>query len=202
MGGSVAEKIPELIEDLKSTEKNFLLIPGGWKFADLVREVDEKYRLKEITSHWMAIACMDVYAYFVSNFGVNVVIPKNIDELRNIKGVNVVLPHFILKNDSEFLKIPASWGVTSDSISVWFAMRLGRERVIKVTDVDGVFINGELVTEISAEELVKLNIRTCVDEFTPKMLKNYGISMFVCSTKEVKNYILKGKAKGTLIRGK
>ncbi|RLI76214.1 uridylate kinase, partial [Archaeoglobales archaeon] len=66
---------------------------------------------------------------------------------------------------------------------------------------DGVFINNELVKYITASELLNLNIETCVDKFTPKLLKKYKIDMFVCNPKEVKDYILKGKAKGTLIKG-
>ena len=201
IGGSVANELFSLIPELKSLNRNILIIPGGWVFADLVREADEKYKLDEKNAHWMAIACMDVYGYFISSYGVETVIAKNFADLRDVKGVKVVLLHSLLKQDEEFTKLPCSWDVTSDSISIWMTSKLGIDRIIKVTNVDGVFVNNELVKSITASELLNLNIETCVDSFAPQLLKKYKIDMFVCNTKEVKDYILKGKAKGTLIRG-
>ena len=201
IGGSVAGELPHLISELRSLDRNILIIPGGWIFADLVKDVDKKYKLDEKISHWMAIACMDVYGYFISNFGVEILFAKDFVDLRNMGGVKVVLLYPLLKQSKEFVEIPSSWDVTSDSISVWIASKLGLDRVIKITDVEGIFINGELVSDLTASELLRLNIETCVDKFTPKLLKRYKIDMFICSTKEVKDYILKGKAKGTLIKG-
>ncbi|HDD36532.1 MAG TPA: uridylate kinase [Archaeoglobus veneficus] len=201
VGGSVFKELSNLIQSLRSLKKDIIIVPGGWIFADLVRELDKKYGLKEKISHWMAIACMDVYAYFIANFGANAVVPNNFSDLKSLRGINVILTHNLLRGDEEFNDLPYSWEVTSDSISVWLSYKLRLRRTVKVTDVDGVFIDGKLVKAIKASELLKLNVETCVDKFAPRLLKDFGIDMFVCNAKEVKNYILKGKAKGTLIKG-
>ncbi|RLI78339.1 uridylate kinase [Archaeoglobales archaeon] len=201
IGGSVANELQSIVQELKGLDRDILIVPGGWIFADLVRDVDEKYGLDESVSHWMAIACMDVYGYYISNFGVEVLFAEDLESLSNVGGVRVILPHCLLKHSKEFAELPASWDVTSDSISVWIASKLGLDRVIKITDVGGVLINGNLVESLTASELLKLNIETCIDKFTPKLLKEYKVDMFVCNAKEVKDYILKGKAKGTLVKG-
>jgi len=99
----------------------------------------------------------------------------------------------------KFDELPHSWEVTSDSIAVWMAAKLRFGEVLKVTAAGGIAgEDGELKETVKASEL-----RTdVVDSFTPKLLVKYGINMFVCSPDELKNYILRGRARGTLITGR
>jgi hypothetical protein len=150
IGGSVGEKINEIIEELKNAGKNILIVPGGWIFADLVRDVDGMKRLKPSISHWMAIAAMEIYAHYISNFGVKVI---EVDTAENIEisGVGVLLPYGLLRKCDE---LPHSWDVTSDSVAVWVASKLG-SKVVKITDVDGIYLDGELIEEVDASFLMK-----------------------------------------------
>ena len=196
VGGSVAEKLEEVFESLRNLQRVYV-IPGGWIFADLVRKIDSDKKLSPSTSHWMAITAMNAYGYYMAEtarkFGFELLEPENF-ELPEKKAV--ILPYNLLR---KFDELPHSWDVTSDSIAVWMAAKLRFGEVLKVTAAGGIAgEDGELKETVKASEL-----RTdVVDSFTPKLLVKYGINMFVCSPDELKNYILRGRARGTLITGR
>ncbi len=190
VGGSVAEKIPEIVQALKDT--NSIIVPGGWKFAELIR----KLRVSDEYSHWMAIAAMNIYGYYISDHGIPLVEPETFDDLIKCKRPAVVLPYILLRKHDE---LPHSWDVTSDSISIWLAVKLG-EKVVKVTASGGLIFNGKIVDRIEASKLV--GRETVIDRYAPTLLKNHGIELFVCGVRELKKYILSGRAIGTLIEGR
>jgi len=194
IGGSCSSHLSEIVSHLKDCSlesgKKIIIVPGGWIFADIVR----KLNVDDDTAHWMAVASMDIYGYYISSFGAKLLEVDDFDFYPD--EVSVLLPYRLTRKYDE---LPHSWDVTSDSISVWLAGKLGLKKVVKLTDVDGIIIDGEIVEEISAEELMKLE--TCVDRYSPFLMKEYGVDMFVCNGKinRVKDYILRGQAVGTLI---
>jgi len=201
VGGSVASRLEGILKELEECG-DVLIVPGGWMFANVIRELNSRRKLPEKTAHWMCIAGMEVYGYYISSFGV-----RSVDKLERVSGVAVLLPYTVLKNSN----LPECWEVTSDSIAVWVASKLDVKEVIKVTDVDGVILNGRLVRRIKASELAGKD--TCIDGFAPKLMVEDEINMFVCNGLEVgrvKNYILGSqatlsmqyRAKGTLIEGR
>ncbi len=194
VGGSVADKLNTIANALKYCNKA-LIIPRGWIFADKVRELDEKFRLNPSNSHWMAIACMNIYGYFISEYGFDVIEPSSFEDIK-IEGIKVLLPYNLLRRYDE---LPHSWEVTSDSIAIWIASKLGEKTVVKVTDVDGLYINGEFVKEIDAS---KVKGKTCIDEYTPKLLKRFGIDLFICSADNLKDYVVYNRLNGTIVRGR
>ncbi len=194
LGGSVAGNIPNIVRALESTRKEILIVPGGWMFADLIRKLD----VEDEKAHWMAILAMEQFGYYISNFGVETIRPKNFDI--EFAGIRVLLPYELLINNDE---LPHSWDVTSDSIAIWIASKLGVKEVIKLTDVDGIILNGKLVEMIEAERLI--GIKTCLDSYAPKLMVELSIDTFICNglfANRVKDYIAKGRAKGTLVKGR
>jgi hypothetical protein len=194
IGGSCASHLPDIIAQLKEcvelkAVESISIVPGGWFFADMVRATG----VNDSAAHWMAVASMDIYGYYISSRDLDVV--ENFDF--DFKGVRVLLPYRLMRTHDE---LPHSWDITSDSISIWLAHKIGVKEVIKLTDVDGIFIEGELVNKISADDIADRT--TCVDNFSPSLMKKYGISMFVCNGLKgrVKDYILRGQAVGTLIK--
>lgn len=199
VGGSVAEFADKLFEDLKTLAEvnsvRILVVPGGWIFAEKVRELWKRGIIDDEAAHWMAVECMDVYGYYLSRFA-QPVIPEGFEDLlKELPSVGVLIPGKLLRNYDE---LPHSWDVTSDSIAVWVARNTGAERVIKATDVEGLIADGRVISRISAS---KLRSETCVDLHAPKLLLEYGLDLFVCRWDRVKDYILRGEAIGTLIAG-
>ena len=189
VGGSVFKKAKEVLEEIKEAGKPCIIIPGGWVFADVVRLLN----LDDDTAHWMALKAMDVYGIYLGSFA-ELIEPDDFNF--EIDGVKVLLPYRLVRKYDE---LPHSWEVTSDSVAVWIAGKMGVKKVVKVTDVDGVFVNGELAERLDYGEVPK---NSCIDNFAVKLAERYGIEIFVCNgfvRGRVKNYILRGGAVGTLI---
>ena len=79
-----------------------------------------------------------------------------------------------------------SWDVTSDSIAAYIAGQLRANRVILITDVNGIytcdpkkFSEAKFISKLSAKELLKMDKRTSVDRFLPKLLLKIQIECFV-----------------------
>ncbi|NOY11952.1 MAG: uridylate kinase [Archaeoglobi archaeon] len=192
LGGSVAFSAGRVIAELKETGKDVLIVPGGWRFADAVRELS----LDGDEAHWMAVLGMNMYGFYLSRFA-QVIEPESFDF--EVDGVRVLLPYLLMRRNDE---LPHSWDVTSDSIAIWVAERTGAEEIVKVTDVDGIFVNGRLVERIRASEIEG---QTCLDPYAPRLLQDYGRDMFICNglaEGRVKDYIMKGRAKGTAVIGR
>jgi aspartokinase-like uncharacterized kinase len=105
-----------------------------------------------------------------------------------------------------------SWDVTSDSITLYIAHKLQAEKVLFVTDVDGIYSadpkstgSATLLKEVSSEALSTRKTRTSVDSTLPKLLKKWPIPCYVVNGKypERIELLLEGKtAVSTLISGK
>ncbi|MFN3384700.1 MAG: uridylate kinase [Archaeoglobaceae archaeon] len=191
VGGSVADKLEIVFEALSELE-DVKVVPGGWIFADLV----ETLNLNDELSHWMAILGMNLYGYYMMQVaekkGFELIEPESFEDLKR-KGRFIVLPYRLIKR---FDELPHSWEVTSDSIAIWMALKLGENRLLKVTAVGGVSKGGEILEFATAEEALGV-----LDKYSSTLLKERCIELFVCSAEELKNYILGGRARGTFVRG-
>ncbi|WP_202319016.1 amino acid kinase family protein [Archaeoglobus neptunius] len=196
VGGSVVGNLEEVFEALGLTDR-VCVLPGGWIFADTVRKVDSEFGLSQSASHWMAINAMNMYGHVLGEvgkkYGFSLIEPESFDEI--VDGRCILLPYILLRRYDE---LPHSWDVTSDSIAVWIASKLKVGEVVKVTAAGGVMGEASVLSRVRASELST----DVVDRLTPELLCRYGINMFVCSPKELKYYILRGRANGTLIEGR
>jgi aspartokinase-like uncharacterized kinase len=191
VGGSLAETpgvLKELCVEVSQIAKKYsiLVIPGGGKFADAVRELDSKFALPAAISHKMAILAMDQYGLLLSHLIPDGCTCESLqDAKRLIKsgGVTVFLPSKSLSREDPF---EPSWDVTSDSIAAYFAIKLKAKKLILATDVDGIFVenpkknpHSKLLKEVSAEELLKINGRTSIDRFLPRFLLKNQLECYV-----------------------
>ncbi len=182
IGGSLSEN-PSMLKKLckKLTEiaqkHSVTVVPGGGKFADAVREADQRYALPAEAAHKMAISGMDQYGLLLAQIIPNSCATYSLVAAKQFskrKAVPVFLPSRLM-----FTKNPleASWDVTSDSIAAYVASCLKADKLILVTDVDGVFTSdpkkhsaAKLIPRLSANELLAFAERTSVDKFLPKLL--------------------------------
>lgn len=194
LGGSLIHRAKEIVKEIvdysNSSGETILIIPGGSLFADIVRKVNAS----DEASHWMAILAMEQYGYYIADgSAAELVDDTGIEDV----GVYILLPYALLKKKDE---LPHTWDVTSDTIAAWVAHDLGA-RFIKLTDVDGIFIDGELKTEIRAEELE--GIKTCVDSELPRFLMKNKMKCEIlngnCHGRLINAF--KGNFSGTLIKG-
>jgi len=136
IGGSLPDRIPDLIRELQGFRA--LIVPGGGDFADRVREC----RIEDQdAAHWMAIAAMEQFGWYISSFG----LPAT-DRLEIPRVTSVLLPYIPLRACDP---LPHSWDVSSDTIAAWVAARLSLELLL-IKSVDGIRIRGEVQEHISA----------------------------------------------------
>jgi aspartokinase-like uncharacterized kinase len=187
---SAGKLVNEILVYSKSSGEKILIVPGGSIFADTVRKV----KSSQDAAHWMAILAMEQYGYYLAD-GTGAPLIDNLEIPE--KGVHILLPYDLMKKKDE---LPHTWDVTSDTIAAWVSLQL-RARFIKVTDVDGIYLNGTLQKELRAEELI--GIETCVDAELPNFLMKNNMNCEIvngnCPGRVVN--AIKGNITGTLIKG-
>jgi aspartokinase-like uncharacterized kinase len=195
VGGSLAEdpeRLRALCHRLGELAKKYALIvvPGGGKFADAVREYDQRFAFSSVASHKMAILAMDQFGLLLSD-----IIPgsqifhqlETAKELSEAKAVPIFLPSQWMFRENP---LENSWDVTSDSIAAYVTKQVRAEKVVLVTDVDGVFTSdpkkasgAKLIKRLSAKKLLALSHGTNVDRYLPKLLLKAQIDCYVVNGK-------------------
>jgi len=207
VGGSLAEDSVNLItlcQELGALAKShkMLIVPGGGKFADVVREFYHNFDLTDTVAHKMAILSMDQFGLFLSSITPNSQTSYVLEEARRLSSTGI-LP-IILPSNLMLQKDPLnhSWDVTSDSIAAYIAGLLLAKKLILVTDVDGVFTedpkkdpNARMIEKLSVNELLDWNKRTSVDKFLPRILLKTRLDCYVVNGKHPERIkaILKGE---------
>ena len=136
VGGSLFSEVPRLAQEIRDAGRPVLIVPGGGQYADLVRMME----LPDEQAHWMAIAAMEQYAWYVAVHGV-----ETMDEIGLPEGIRVLLPYRVMRMEDP---LPHTWEVTSDSISAWVAHRLDLPLLL-LKSVDGLTRDGILQTRVS-----------------------------------------------------
>jgi aspartokinase-like uncharacterized kinase len=190
VGGSLS-KNPKALQVLcqkisfLAGKHQIVIIPGGGKFADNVREADEQFSLSKAAAHHMAILAMDQYGLLLADL----MSPNSqtVDSIEEAKNVNTCLVTVFLPSKSislvEEKELPKSWEVTSDTIAVYIAKKFEAKNLILVKDVDGLFTcdpkqnaQAKLLEHITIEELSEMKNKTCVDTYLPKLFKTHKIN--------------------------
>jgi len=147
LGGSLYNRVPDLVPVFLASVRPIIIVPGGGIFADAVR----KTRGNDDSAHWMAVAAMDQYGWVIASQGIPATTLLQVPD----KPV-VFLPYCSMQKHDP---LPHSWDVTSDSIAAWIADMLGLDLLI-LKSVDGILEDGNLM------EYVKKPIKTeVVDPF-------------------------------------
>jgi aspartokinase-like uncharacterized kinase len=180
VGGGVGDSaLPALCTTLGELGERhpLLVVPGGARFADAVRDADRRFRLRAATSHRMAILGMEQFGWLLSDL-----IPgaeRCADLSRVGAGRTTVLLPAALPLD----QLPASWHVTSDSIAAWVAHQADAARLVLVKAVDGLFAGGRPLPRLSAPELAALRPEG-VDEYLPTVLEGVHFETWVITGRD------------------
>jgi 5-(aminomethyl)-3-furanmethanol phosphate kinase len=135
MGGSLYNRVSDLVPVLLASGRLVFIVPGGGMFVDAVR----KSRVDDDSAHWMAIASMDQYGWFIASQGI-----MTTALMQTLDRPVVFLPYCSMR---QYDPLPHSWDVTSDSIAAWVADLLGLDLLL-LKSVDGILKNGSLMKQV------------------------------------------------------
>ena len=137
IGGSLLSSAEGIISTIAQAGCTALIVPGGGPFAGTVRGL----HIDGSAAHWMAIAGMEQYGWYLSSFGIPVTASMD-----SSPGPRILLPYRLLLDRDP---LPHSWAVTSDTISAWVAAETGADLLI-LKSVDQVRAGGIPLDRIAA----------------------------------------------------
>ena len=109
-----------------------VVVPGGGRFADQAREAQAWWRLDDLPAHNMAVLGMAQTAVMMQGLCPALQTASGDAALRAVLRAGraaLWLPLELLRARRDEL---THWGVTSDSLALWLAERLGAERLLVV----------------------------------------------------------------------
>lgn len=163
IGGSLTDRAAAIVGEVLDAGVPALIVPGGGQFADAVRALAPP----DTPAHWMAVAAMEAYGWYLSSFGLPVTADLAVPE-----GPAVFLPYAALRARDP---LPHSWAVTSDTIAAWTARQIGASLVL-VKSVDGLTRGGVPVAGVSepfpCDEVDPLLLPYLFDHHIPAWIVN------------------------------
>lgn len=195
VGGSLAENpasLRVLCRELtkQSKKHRILIVPGGGRFADEVREIDRAFDVSSTVAHKMAILGMDQFGLLLTDITRDSRATYSLQMAKRLSDegiLPILLPSRLMFRED---RLERSWDVTSDSIAAHVASKMHAEKLILATDVDGIFSNNpkedsnaELKERLLVSELLRWNRRTSVDKFLPRMLLETRLNCYVVNGK-------------------
>ena len=172
LGGSVVRS-PELsawLDVIAASARPVVIVPGGGALADEVRAAQARLGFGDGAAHRMALLAMDQLAWAVGGLRAGFEVGDTEDALRASLAhgrVAVWAPYSLVAGRSDF---PQSWTVTSDSLALWLARRLGAECCFVIKSIQ------RRRGRFSATQLASHGV---VDQAFPAMCKGAPFPVFL-----------------------
>jgi aspartokinase-like uncharacterized kinase len=171
IGGSLFN-LPELPLVMRQVlaqrpDASALLVAGGGRAADLVREWDSVHGLGAESAHALALESMDLGASLLAHFFPDARLVRSEEQARMAAGDHALsilcAGCFIRAAEAEgHPPLEHSWRVTSDTIAAWTAEVLGAAELVLVKSID---VPGEMTPSSAARAGL-------VDEYFPTIAEN------------------------------
>lgn len=172
LGGSVvrSSELEAWLDAIAASPCPVIVVPGGGALADEVRSVQTALGFGDPAAHRMALLAMDQLAWAVAGLRQGFAVGTTEAELRAVLGrggVAVWAPYGLVAGRGD---IEESWRLTSDSLALWLAARLGASRCFLIKSIK------RQGTAANAAELARGGI---VDAAFPSMLKEAGVPAYL-----------------------
>ena len=169
LGGSVVRsgELPAWLDAIAAAQSPVVVVPGGGALADEVRACQSQLGFGDRSAHRMALLAMDQLAWAVAGlrrgFSVGAT-EQDLHAALDQGSVAVWAPYALV---AERTDLEESWRLTSDSLALWLAGRIGAERCYLIKSI------ARDRTLTSAVQLARDGV---VDAAFPEMLKDTGVT--------------------------
>lgn len=109
-----------------------LVVPGGARFADAVREAQAHWQFDDLAAHNMAVLAMAQTAHLLHALEPRLVFASDEADIRRVLHAGQAalwMPLTLLRDAPDLL---TSWDVTADSLALWLALRQNAEALVVV----------------------------------------------------------------------
>ncbi len=147
VGGSLldwAELPARLAAEIATrSDRRLVLIAGGGRLADVLRNLDRVHNLGEPRSHALALRILDATAAILAALLPRSRVVTSVEELLQAWSdglVPILAPRETLDRDDRLTPtdaLPHSWSVTTDSIAARVAELLGAGELVLIKSTDG-----------------------------------------------------------------
>lgn len=179
--------------------RKLVLIAGGGRLVDVIRNYRFALRLSDATTYAMALLAMDQHAFLLAELG-GFPLARTFDELHSAGPVCVLAPAGDVRRYSLVQDVDVD-RLTSDAIAALIAARLGASLVI-ATDVDGIYdrdpaLSGDaaLLARVAARDLKH---RTSIDVEAAAAIERFKVQATVLNG--TKPHVLAGFLSGIDVR--
>lgn len=138
VGGSLFDwpelktRLPQFLATLKG--KSIVLVPGGGKTADVIRDLDRAHALGDEAAHWLALRALTLNAHFLAELLGGVRVVEGLNASRSAwrrGGMTIIDPFRFARGDESRPDYPPHiWSVTSDSIAARIAHVAEAEKLV------------------------------------------------------------------------
>jgi 5-(aminomethyl)-3-furanmethanol phosphate kinase len=172
LGGSVVRsgELSAWLDAIATAPQPIIVVPGGGALADEVRACQANLGFGDETAHRMALLAMDQLAWAVAGLRQSFEVGATEAELRaalDRGSVAVWAPYALIAGRSD---VEESWALTSDSLALWLAARLGAQRCYLIKSIL------RKSARLGAKQLARDRV---VDETFPAMLKDAHVPTFL-----------------------
>ena len=134
LGGSLLEsgRLVPVLDIVAKRKRPVIVVPGGGKFADQVRQSQAQNGFDDASAHRLALFAMHQMANVICTRSPHFA-PAATKEEFGLAGVNGLVPVWLPSAMAGADKaIPKSWDMTSDSLAAWLAAATGAKDVALV----------------------------------------------------------------------
>ena len=168
LGGSLmaSPHLATWLATLSASRGAAVIVAGGGPFADAVRIAQETTPFDDRAAHRMAILAMEQYAIMLAALEPGLRPAASRAEITAAARAGATPVWLPAQMSFDAPDIPESWEVTSDSLAVWLARKLGLAQVLLVKSA------ALPMERVPAAELAEVGI---IDPVLPRFLAGSGI---------------------------
>jgi aspartokinase-like uncharacterized kinase len=134
LGGSLFDSnaLVDWLDQLTTCGQPLVIVPGGGPFADQVRQAQQRWSFDDRQAHAMALLAMDQMGYMLCGLDARCRPADDAAAIASVLAAGATPVWLGSRSVLQDTGIAANWQVTSDSLALWLASRIGAAGVVLI----------------------------------------------------------------------